>query len=51
MIRVIIQFNSLFIYVRSATVNGQLQNQHEYKQQQHDCTGQNKKKSTKTKKN
>jgi hypothetical protein len=29
----IIQFNSLFIYVLSSNVNGQLESQHEYKQQ------------------
>jgi hypothetical protein len=28
-----IQFDSLFIYVLSSTANGQLQSQHEYKQQ------------------
>jgi hypothetical protein len=31
--KIIIQFNSLFIYVLSPTANGQLQSQHEYKQQ------------------
>jgi hypothetical protein len=39
------QFNSLFIYVLNSRANGQLQSQHEYKQQQHDNTGQNKKKT------
>jgi hypothetical protein len=37
----LIQLNSLFIYVLSSTANGQLQSQHEYKQQQQDNTGQN----------
>jgi hypothetical protein len=32
--KVTIKFNSLFIYVLSSTANGQLQSQHEYKQQQ-----------------
>jgi hypothetical protein len=42
-----IQFNSLFIYVLNPTANGQLQSQHEYKQQEN--TGQNNKKTIKRK--
>jgi hypothetical protein len=30
---IIIKLNSLFIYVLNSTANGQLQSQHEYKQQ------------------
>jgi hypothetical protein len=33
--------------VLSSTANGQLQSQHEYKQQQYDSTGQNKQETTK----
>jgi hypothetical protein len=39
----IIIINSLFLHVLSATANGQLQNQHEYEeQQQYDNKGQTK---------
>jgi hypothetical protein len=32
-VMMMIQFSSLFIYVLNSTANGQLQSQHEYKQQ------------------
>jgi hypothetical protein len=46
---VIIQFNSLFIYVLSSAANGHLESQHECKQEQWDNTGQNEQKHQKKK--
>jgi flagellar basal body-associated protein FliL len=41
----------LFLYVLNSIANGQLQSQHECKQQQYNNTGQNEQETTKTIKN
>jgi hypothetical protein len=46
-IMLLVQLDSLFIYVLSSTASGQSQRQHDYKQQQWDNTGQNTQKNRK----